>query len=193
MAGLVKKRRELLEVSERLQSLNDEFGAVRQRKKELEEEIDGCEEKLQRAENLINGLGGEESRWQRTSEALAQLCHNFLGDVILATAVIAHLGPHRPETRQKCVSGWAVELRRCGFVVSDDFSLSRVLGDPVETRQWHLAGLPEDRLSLENAQICQSCLKRPLIVDPQGEWLLVCRVKFNRFHFLWAQEKRDAG
>lgn len=41
---------------ERLQALNDEFGAMMQKKNDLEYQIKQCELKIDRAERLISGL-----------------------------------------------------------------------------------------------------------------------------------------
>jgi dynein heavy chain len=40
-------------VTDKLQALNDEFAALTKRKKELEDAIDVCSQKLDRAEKLI--------------------------------------------------------------------------------------------------------------------------------------------
>lgn len=70
MEMLSVKRAELKEVVDRLQSLNDELDAMIKKKKELEDNIELCSQKLIRAEKLIGGLGGEKDRW---TEAARQL------------------------------------------------------------------------------------------------------------------------
>ena len=42
------------------------------RMQELQDETDLCKLKLQRAEELIGGLGGEKSRWMSTAKALGE-------------------------------------------------------------------------------------------------------------------------
>ena len=51
-----------LKVTDKLQALNDEFEVMVQKKKDLEANIDLCSKKLDRAEKLIGGLGGEKVR-----------------------------------------------------------------------------------------------------------------------------------
>lgn len=70
MKMLSVKRAELKEVVDRLQSLNDDFAAMINKKEELEDNIYLCSQKLIRAEKLIGGLGGEKDRW---TEAARQL------------------------------------------------------------------------------------------------------------------------
>lgn len=44
--------------------LTSHFDPVQARKQQLEEEVDLCQKKLERATKLIGGLGGEKSRWK---------------------------------------------------------------------------------------------------------------------------------
>jgi dynein heavy chain len=37
---------------------------------------------------------------------------------------------------------------------SSDFTIDRILGDPVQIREWNIQGLPADALSIENGIIC---------------------------------------
>ena len=59
MEKLSCKRAELKEISDKLQDLRDNFDKKVQKKKGLEENIEMCSKKLDRAEKLIGGLGGE--------------------------------------------------------------------------------------------------------------------------------------
>jgi dynein heavy chain, axonemal len=46
--------------------------------------VKDCEVKLQRADKLIGGLGGERIRWQATVEQLSRDLINVVGDVVVA-------------------------------------------------------------------------------------------------------------
>ena len=63
MDKLNEKRAQLQQVTDKLQALNDEFAAMTKKKKDLEDNIELCSQKLDRAEKLIQGLGGERERW----------------------------------------------------------------------------------------------------------------------------------
>ena len=52
---------------------------------------------------------------------------------------------------------------------SKTFSLIGTLGDPVKIRDWQLSGLPIDTFSIENAIICLSAFRWPLLIDPQNQ------------------------
>ena len=44
-----------------------------------------------------------------------------------------------------------------------------VLGDDVKIRQWAVAGLPSDNLSIENGIIMFGSRRWPLMIDPQTQ------------------------
>ncbi len=48
-------------------------------------------------------------------------------------------------------------------------TLISILGDPVKIRNWQIAGLPRDTLSVENGAIVQYSRRWPLFIDPQGQ------------------------
>jgi dynein heavy chain len=52
---------------------------------------------------------------------------------------------------------------------SHDFTVERILGDPVNIRQWNIQGLPADNLSVENGIIVTEAKRWPLIIDPQSQ------------------------
>ena len=63
MASLEAKRASLREVQEKLNKLQETLDANKAKKAELENQVDLCTKKLERAEQLIGGLGGEKHRW----------------------------------------------------------------------------------------------------------------------------------
>ena len=58
--------------TDKLQALNDEFDAMQTKKASLEANIDLCSKKLDRAEKLIGGLGGEKERWGKAAHDLGE-------------------------------------------------------------------------------------------------------------------------
>lgn len=71
-----------------------------QKKKELETNIDICEKKLDRAEKLIGGLGGEKDRWTEAARILGDKYINITGDVLLSSGLVAYLGAFTVDYRQ---------------------------------------------------------------------------------------------
>jgi len=89
---LNEKRAELAGVLGKLQTLQDELTKKTNEKTDLEDNIELCAQKLTRAEQLINGLSGEKSRWSQTALDLQSTLDNAIGDVLLSAGVVAYLG-----------------------------------------------------------------------------------------------------
>jgi len=89
-----------LQVTDKLQALSEQFEMMTRKKKDLEDNIALCSQKLDRAEKLIGGLGGEKSRWTKNAEELAEDYINITGDVLLSAAVVAYLGAFTVKFRQ---------------------------------------------------------------------------------------------
>lgn len=115
-------------------------------------------------------------RWAQAAEDLQSTYDNLTGDVLISAGVIAYLGAFTAGFRQDCVKSWTALcqvqalifdianvceklLLICFYIQSkkipssDDFSLSKTLGDPIKIRAWNIAGLPSDMFSIDNAVI----------------------------------------
>uniref|UniRef100_A0A671X3C3 Dynein axonemal heavy chain 12 n=1 Tax=Sparus aurata TaxID=8175 RepID=A0A671X3C3_SPAAU len=167
MALLDLKRAELKEVEDRLASLQKTFEEKTEEKAQLEFQVDMCARKLERAEKLIGGLGGEKTRWSTAADDLQNTYDNLTGDVLISAGVIAYLGAFTAGFRQDCTKSWN---KLCQNITSsDDFSLSKTLGDPIKIRAWNIAGLPSDSFSIDNGVIVSNSRRWPLMIDPQGQ------------------------
>ncbi|XP_067861511.1 dynein axonemal heavy chain 3-like [Heptranchias perlo] len=169
MEKLNKKRSELMEIRSKLDVLQNRLAQKLAEKKQLEESIEMTQLKLERAEKLISGLGGEKERWTKIAEHLEDTYQNIIGDVLLSAGVVAYLGPFTPELRQNVLKEWLSMCKQKQIPVSSVFSLSNTLGDPVNILEWQLYGLPRDIFSVDNAIIVTSAQRWPLMVDPQGQ------------------------
>ncbi|XP_076458174.1 dynein axonemal heavy chain 3-like [Babylonia areolata] len=169
MEKLDGKRAELKEVTDKLQALNDDFMRMTQKKKDLEDNIDLCSKKLDRAEKLIGGLGGEKDRWTEAARVLGEKYFNILGDVLLSSGVVAYLGAFTVDYRQSIKADWHQQSIDKAIPCSDPFSLTLTLGEPVTIRSWNLAGLPIDSFSVDNGIIVNRSRRWPLMIDPQGQ------------------------
>ena len=88
--------------------------------------MEDCKIKLQRAEKLIGGLGGEKGRWNESSVKLGVSYDNLTGDVLVASGVIAYCGVFMALYRDELVALWGGKLKNEGVTVSDNFSLEDV-------------------------------------------------------------------
>ena len=62
------------------------------KKEELETKCRLCEERLVRADKLINGLADEKIRWHDTVTSLDHMIANVIGDVMVSSGFVAYLG-----------------------------------------------------------------------------------------------------
>ncbi|XP_025152566.1 dynein heavy chain 3, axonemal [Harpegnathos saltator] len=169
METLNAKRNLLQEVSQKLQSLNDEFAECMREKKKLEDQIDHCTQKLERAEKLLGGLSGEKIRWSETASNLGASLGNVIGDVLLSSGVVAYLGAFTVEYRNKLINEWHTSCVRAAIPCGAKFSLIDILGEAVEIRNWNIQGLPADHFSVENGIIVKNADRWPLMIDPQNQ------------------------
>lgn len=128
-----------------------------------------CTKQLERATELIGGLGGEGVRWSVAAEKLGEVYETLTGDVLIASGVVAYLGPFTSEFRAKQIIEWRDTCVEMGITCAPNFSLLNVLGDPVAIRSWNIFGLPSDSFSIESAIIIHNARRWPLMIDPQGQ------------------------
>lgn len=65
-----------------------------------------CTKKLERAEALIGGLGGEKTRWTQAAKDLGIQYENLTGDVLLSSAIVAYLGAFTALFRQVSINNF---------------------------------------------------------------------------------------
>lgn len=142
---------------------------MQQKKKELEDNIHQCEQKLIRAEKLIGGLGGEKDRWTENAKVLSEKYFKITGDVLLSAGVVAYLGAFTVNYRNDCTKEWTALCKAKKIPCSEQLSLTNTLGEPVKIRAWQIAGLPVDAFSIDNGIIVSNSRRWPLCIDPQGQ------------------------
>ncbi|CAK9228319.1 unnamed protein product [Sphagnum troendelagicum] len=181
-AALALKKEFLKAIEDKLAGLQEQLDKKGEEKAALEREVLNCKNKLARASQLINGLGGEKVRWTKVQADMSVVYQNLLGDVLLSSGYIAYLGAVNLGYRQTALKHWEKVCREKNVPCSDDFSLANVLGNPVTIRNWVIDGLPNDSFSVDNAIIMSVARRWPLLIDPQGQannWIWNKEKKFN--------------
>ncbi|XP_076664543.1 dynein axonemal heavy chain 7 [Andrena cerasifolii] len=169
MAVLEEKRKQLRLVQERLGTLEKLLEQRRMAFQEMSDKVTDCETKLKRAEDLIGGLGGEYTRWADTAKTLGERYDKTTGDVVIASGVVAYLGPFTTPFRVRQLAMWIQRCTDLKVICSQDFQLRDILGDPVLIRSWNISGLPNDTFSIDNGIIVKNARRCPLMIDPQGQ------------------------
>ncbi|XP_075248722.1 dynein axonemal heavy chain 7-like isoform X2 [Convolutriloba macropyga] len=169
MGALNKKRAELKEVQDKLHRLQVKLEENKQKKIDLENQVDLCEKKLVRAEQLLGGLGGEKARWSESAQQLGQKYVALTGDVLVSSGIVAYLGAFTSSFRVDQIQNWADGCKKREIPCSPQISLGTTLGDPVAIRNWNICGLPTDSFSVDNGIIISNAQRWPLMIDPQGQ------------------------
>ena len=169
MAALHVAKSKLREVEDKILELQRQYEASVAQKEQLATDIQLCQDRLQRAQVLVGGLGGEQHRWTETVETLGVTYKNLLGDALVSSSCIAYVGAFTSEFRARLVATWQVELLDLGIPHTRGCDLQSTLADPVQVRAWSIAGLPSDSHSVENGIIMAKARRWPLLIDPQGQ------------------------
>eukprot|EP00959_Pyramimonas_sp_CCMP1952_P166871 3487616-Pyramimonas_sp.AAC.1 len=136
MEGLNQKKAELKEVEDKVAELNRQLVEMQAKKQQLEEDVDLCSKKLERAEKLISGLGGEKVRWTEVANNLSHDYTNLTGDIMLSSGYIAYMGAFTLKYRAEAVELWNQMCTSKNIPSSEKFSLVKILGEPVKIREW---------------------------------------------------------
>lgn len=169
MSGLRVKQAQLKEVQDKLGALQQKLEDNKKQKIDLEDQVEMCRLKLERAEQLIGSLGGEKDRWSQSAKELTVRYDNLDGDVLISAAVIAYLGAFTSVYRDEQVKAWTQTCREYKIPCSETVSLNATLGDPIKIRQWNINGLPTDAFSTDNGILTSMSRRWPLMIDPQGQ------------------------
>ena len=168
-AMLAKAQGELDAVNAKLAKLEADFNEAIATKAALENEMEVCEGKLERADKLLGGLGGEAVRWAATVDDLKKLEHNVIGDVLVAAGTVSYLGPFMQKYRTQTEEVWHEQLTTLNVPHTPGVTMMQTLMEPVVVRGWNLQGLPSDDFSVANGIIMTNSSRWPLMIDPQGQ------------------------
>ena len=104
----------------------------------LTKQKETTEIQLGRAETLVVGLADEAKRWSETVKVLQVDEINLVGNMILAAGYVSYVGPFTSKYRNILLKRWMKFAMTKGIPFSSDFSVERVLGDPVLLREWNI-------------------------------------------------------
>jgi dynein heavy chain len=146
MTALNEKKSNLKRVQDKVAQLEEQLNAALTEKQSLSDLAALCQARLNRAGKLTAALGDEQVNWTEQSGTLNDQLEKLVGDVFLAAACVAYVGPFTGVYRQKIIDLWQGDAHAIKLPVSDHFSLKDVLAKPVEVRSWNIAGLPSDEV-----------------------------------------------
>lgn len=150
-----------------MQGLIDEFDAAKAKEQKLSDDFETAERKCSRAKSLIEKLGDEEVNWQEALEKNKNDKVNLVGDIVIASGVIAYMGVFSLDYRAESVKSWSKLLQQYHIFHNPKFQMKEVLGNGVKIQQWQIDGLPPEDFAIDNAIIMDNSERWPLMVDPQ--------------------------
>ena len=132
---LAERKESLLEKQEvhtvvfsKLQGLEQDLTAAKQKQKDLSQQVKSAKQKLARADKLIVGLEGELSRREQQSKNLSDQLTHLRGDSILTAGYIAYLGPFSDTFRTQALNSWEGILSQQNIVSNGErLSMSEVI------------------------------------------------------------------
>lgn len=166
---LAEKRRAAAALEAKVAGLNKDLETANREKRRTEEEVEMCNGRLRRAEELISGLGGEKSRWTKSTQQLQTVFENLIGDILISSGIIAYLAPLTLPFRLKCTNDWHSLCQRLSIPSSHEFKFTKVLGSEIQIQRWALDGLSKDEFSVGNAIILKNSWRYCLLIDPQRQ------------------------
>ena len=104
----------------------------------LTKQKETTEIQLGRAETLVVGLADEAKRWSETVKVLQVDEINLVGNMILAAGYVSYVGPFTSKYRNSLLKRWMKFSMSKGIPFSSDFTVEKVLGDPVLLREWNI-------------------------------------------------------
>jgi dynein heavy chain len=118
---------------------------------------------------MIGGLSGEKDRWTQIVADLTIQMELVNGDSLVAASAISYSGSFTSIYREELEKIWREALTENDIKFTKNVTMSKVLGDDVTIRLWGVAGLPSDKLSVENGIIMFKSRRWPLMIDPQTQ------------------------
>jgi dynein heavy chain, axonemal len=83
-AALATAQTQLAAAQAKITTLETQFEDTSAKKRQLATQVEECTVKLQRADKLVGGLGGERTRWAATVKQLQADLSNLIGDVVIS-------------------------------------------------------------------------------------------------------------
>jgi dynein heavy chain len=192
MEKLRKVENQLAKVEAKKAGLEADAKEKEDKKRELQENLNKLKMKMTEANNLINGLSGENARWTEDSHNFADMKRRLVGDVAIATAFISYCGPFNSEFRSMLMKDYYMaDLRRNDIPYTTQLELTKFLVDKTVVQEWNLKGLPKDDLSTQNGIMVTTASRYPLMIDPQGQALKWIKNKEVENLIVTNQKARD--
>ncbi|BET02170.1 Dynein, axonemal heavy chain [Nesidiocoris tenuis] len=187
---LARTKAKLAELMERIQKLNDQLEELKKKFNKAVEDKMECErdeekmiQSIDLANRLINGLSSENARWKETVITLNAQLITFPGDLLVVASFVSYQGGFSRKYRHDLLNKfWIPKLesfQNPKIPLTENFDPMKMLADDSQIATWQNEGLPNDRMSSENAAIVTHCARWPLLIDPQLQGIKWVKQKYG--------------
>ncbi|KAJ2947929.1 hypothetical protein O0L34_g9722 [Tuta absoluta] len=152
-----------------LSAVKKQFDEAMSMKQAVMDDAAKCEQKMNAATDLINGLSGEKVRWTEQCALFKSEIERLVGDILVLIGFLSYSGPFNQEFRNMLLNSWLQELLKRKIPVSMSLNITEQLTDQATIGEWNLCGLPTDDLSIQNGIIVTKASRFPLLIDPQTQ------------------------
>ncbi|XP_077576473.1 dynein axonemal heavy chain 11 [Stigmatopora nigra] len=171
-AKLQAIQNKLLDFDATLQNLTGQFERATAEKVSCQKHVTLTNQTIELANRLVTGLESEKERWLKMLVQYEQEQKTLCGDVALTSAFVSYMGYFsRQYRRELLIENWIpfLKFQKVSVPLTDGLDPILMLTDDVTVAAWHNQGLPNDRMSTENAAILSTSERWPLMVDPQQQ------------------------
>ncbi|XP_030605544.1 dynein heavy chain 11, axonemal [Archocentrus centrarchus] len=171
-AKLLAVQKKLGDLDASLQSITAQYEMATAEKISCQEEVTRTTQTIELANRLVRGLMSEKERWSLKIVQFEKQQKTLCGDVLLTSAFVSYMGYFTSQYRVELFNNeWIPFLRslKVSVPLTDGLDPVLMLTDDATAAAWHNQGLPNDRMSIENAAILTTSERWPLIIDPQQQ------------------------
>ncbi|XP_074539499.1 dynein axonemal heavy chain 11 isoform X2 [Halichoeres trimaculatus] len=171
-AKMLTVHKKLLDLDGSLQSLTAQFERATTEKISCQEEVTHTNQIIALANRLVKGLESEKERWSQAVVQYEKQKNTLCGDVLITSAFVSYMGYFTRQYRVELLhKAWIpfLQSQKVSVPLTDGLDPILMLTDDATVAAWHNQGLPNDRMSTENAAILTTSERWPLIIDPQQQ------------------------
>uniref|UniRef100_A0A8C9GFK7 Dynein heavy chain n=1 Tax=Piliocolobus tephrosceles TaxID=591936 RepID=A0A8C9GFK7_9PRIM len=154
-----------------VENLNLDIENMFKKKKTLEETALKTKQRIEQANKLINGLASEKDRWTEDSNNFFNIKKRIVGDVFICSSFISYCGMFNKDYRNILLNDifyhYTKNVKKIPVSLNIDVIKYVLSSDDTKICDWSVQKLPNDKLSIENALICENSNKYVLLIDPQ--------------------------
>lgn len=128
-AELEKAEAEFQAKEKELNDAQKEFNEAEAKKNAVLDDARKCQQKMDAATALIDGLSGEKARWTDQLSQFKSETERLVGDVIILSAFLSYAGPFNQQFRLLSQDAWYDEVMKRRIPVSKSVNITTNLTD----------------------------------------------------------------